>query len=309
MPFCRAVSVMDDDHGIQIMSSMFKHLATVIGGSFLIGAACGQTLENDFANPPVDSRARAFWCWFNGSMTKEQITRDLHEMKDKGMSGAEIWDVSAHRNPDGFVPAGPAFLGEESLDLIAHAIREGTVLRFVCCNHGQQLIVPSPNSGASMIDFIDPAAAEFPAGWGIKDGARQIDRLAPWTDSEEVPVKSFAGTATYTTTIELPEAALSDKTLSIDLGDAKEMAEVFLNGKSLGIVLTPPYRVSLGGAARPGKNELKVQVTKLWANRIIGDITHPEQGTFTRTNMAGAFKAGDTPLPSGLLGPVTILTE
>jgi hypothetical protein len=35
-----------------------------------------------------------------------------------------------------------------------------SILRFVCANHGQQLIVPSPNSGP-MIDFFDPAATEF----------------------------------------------------------------------------------------------------------------------------------------------------
>jgi hypothetical protein len=28
-------------------------------------------------------------------------------------------------------------------------------------NHGQQLIVPSPNSGGPMIDFFDPRATEF----------------------------------------------------------------------------------------------------------------------------------------------------
>ena len=35
------------------------------------------------------------------------------------------------------------------------------ILRFVCANHGQQLIVPSPNSGGPMIDFFDPRATEF----------------------------------------------------------------------------------------------------------------------------------------------------
>ena len=35
------------------------------------------------------------------------------------------------------------------------------ILRFVCSNHGQPLIVPSPNSGGPMIDFFDPRATEF----------------------------------------------------------------------------------------------------------------------------------------------------
>jgi hypothetical protein len=155
-----------------------------------------------------------------------------------------------------------------------------------------------------------PWSLDFPDGWGVKDGARLIDQLASWTASDEVAVKYFSGTATYTTTIELPEDVISKGAdLSIDLGDVKEMAEVFLNGKSLGIVWTPPYRLKLGDAVRPGKNELKIEVANLWANRLIGDLTHPEQGTYTRTNMAQAFKAGDAPLTSGLLGPVGIVAE
>jgi len=194
-------------------------------------------------------------------------------MKQGGMRGGEIWDVAAYADPDGRVPAGPAFLGPESTRLIAHAIREADrlgleigmiassgwnaggswiapphagkgiyqsittvtgpvefhaelplpelpklcprdahgrpiylrevavlavphdksksladlnqvvdltkrieadgklrwevpvgdwdILRFVCANHGQQLIVPSPKSGGPMIDFFDPRATEF----------------------------------------------------------------------------------------------------------------------------------------------------
>ncbi len=226
-----------------------------------------------FADPPVNARPGSFWDWLNGSMTKEQITRDLEAMKRGGMRGGEIWDVAACADPDGRVPAGPAFLGPESTRLIVHAIREADrlgleigivassgwnaggswippehagkglyqsvttvtgpkevhtelllpglpelcprdahgrpvylrevavlavphdkaktladvnqvvdltmridadgklrwhvpagdwdILRFVCMNHGQQLIVPSPNSGGPMIDFFDPRATEF----------------------------------------------------------------------------------------------------------------------------------------------------
>ena len=45
-------------------------------------------------------------------------------MKKGGMRGGEIWDVAAYADPDGRVPAGPAFLGPGSTRLMAHAIRE-----------------------------------------------------------------------------------------------------------------------------------------------------------------------------------------
>ena len=227
----------------------------------------------EFAEPPVHVRPGAFWDWLNGSITKEQITRDLEAMKRGGMRGGEIWDVAAYADPDRRVPAGATFLGPESTQLVVHAIREAgrlgleigmiassgwnaggswippehagkglyqstttvtgpkelhaelplpelpalcprdaqgrpvylrevavlavphnasksladvnkvvdlskmtggdgklrwdvpagdwDILRFVCTNHGQQLIVPSPNSGGPMIDFFDPRATEF----------------------------------------------------------------------------------------------------------------------------------------------------
>ncbi|MCF7956251.1 MAG: discoidin domain-containing protein [Phycisphaerae bacterium] len=78
-----------------------------------------------FVNPPLENRPGAFWPWLNGSVSLERITYELEEMKAKGMSGADIWDVKAHADPDKMIPAGPAFLGDESLDAIAHTVKEG----------------------------------------------------------------------------------------------------------------------------------------------------------------------------------------
>jgi len=61
----------------------------------------------------------------NGNITKESITRDLVEMKAKGMRRAEIWYVAAMNNPDNYIPAGGAFLGDSSIILIKHALKEG----------------------------------------------------------------------------------------------------------------------------------------------------------------------------------------
>ena len=84
-----------------------------------------QQLSNEFINPPMSSRPGAFWCWLNGDVTKESITNDLEEMKDKGMARAEIWDVEARNNTNGAFGIGPAFLGDESVELIKHALSEG----------------------------------------------------------------------------------------------------------------------------------------------------------------------------------------
>ena len=57
----------------------------------------------------------------------------------------------------------------------------------------------------------------------------------------------------------------------IDLGEVKNLAEVTVNGKSLGIVWHAPYRVNVTTALKPGQNELMIKVTNAWVNRLIGD--------------------------------------
>lgn len=77
-----------------------------------------------FMEPPIEARPGAYWAWLNGNVDLARITHELEEMKDKGMSGAEIWDVLCLNNKLGAVPPGPAFLGPESVRAISHAIAE-----------------------------------------------------------------------------------------------------------------------------------------------------------------------------------------
>ena len=74
-------------------------------------------LSKNLVSPPNSSRPGAFWCWLNGDVTKESITNDLEEMKDKGMARAEIWDVGeyTYEGETASIPVGPRFLGEKSL--------------------------------------------------------------------------------------------------------------------------------------------------------------------------------------------------
>ena len=86
--------------------------------------AAGEGLDiAAFQEPPLRARPRAYWDWINGAVTLDQLTRDLEEMKDKGMGGGQMWDTGAHRNPNGFVPPGPPFLGPESVAAMHHSLK------------------------------------------------------------------------------------------------------------------------------------------------------------------------------------------
>jgi hypothetical protein len=133
-----------------------------------------------------------------------------------------------------------------------------------------------------------------------------FDRLASWTDNSDAGVKYFSGAGTYTKTIQASADWFKKGAhLWIDLGDVKNLAEVTVNGKSLGIVWHAPYRVDATAALKPGANQISVKVVNAWVNRLIGD----EQPGATKYTFADVkpYKASSPLLPSGLLGPVFVL--
>jgi hypothetical protein len=134
-----------------------------------------------------------------------------------------------------------------------------------------------------------------------------LHQLESWTKSSDAGVKYFSGTATYAKTITASKDWFENNArLVLDLGDVRELAEVIVNGKSLGITWKAPFQVDLAGSLRPGENKLEIRVTNLWVNRLIGDM-QPGASKITYTTMP-FYQANSPLLPSGLLGPVRILT-
>ncbi len=110
----------------QFLRNAMLIVVTVVSAFLLVQCSVpNNPMTEKFVNPPGSYRAGAFWCWLNGNMSREGISRDLREMSEKGMGRAEIWDVAAINNPDNFIPAGPAFLSDSSLAMIKFAFDEG----------------------------------------------------------------------------------------------------------------------------------------------------------------------------------------
>jgi len=86
------------------------------------------SLEEGFMDPPVSVRPKGYWDWMNGNFDLARLTAELEEAKAQGMAGFDIFDIGAVSNTDGIVPAGPAFMGEECLEAISHAVKEATRL-------------------------------------------------------------------------------------------------------------------------------------------------------------------------------------
>ena len=136
-----------------------------------------------------------------------------------------------------------------------------------------------------------------------------IEQLISWSDSANQGVKYFSGTGTYTKTVQAPGAWFKPGAkLWLDLGDVKNLAQISVNGKPLGVVWKPPFRMDVTAAMKPGANAIVVKVTNLWVNRLVGDQQPNVTKKYTYT--AQQFYRADSPLlPSGLLGPVRVIQE
>ncbi len=188
-----------------------------------------------------------------------------------------------------------------------------------------------------VMEISGPWEVAFDPKWGGPEKA-SFQMLEDWTKRSEEGIKFYSGTAVYRKSFTVDQAALRDSRLAIyiNLGDVREIAEVTLNGKALGVLWKPPFQVNVRGALRPGANKLEVRVTNLWPNRMIGDEQYPDDCTPDGSWRTGKIPAWpdwvlknqprpeprrltfsttkyftkDAPLiPSGMLGPVQLQAE
>lgn len=178
------------------------------------------------------------------------------------------------------------------------------------------------------LELRGPWQVRFDPQWGGPAKPVTFDKLQDWSQHTDPAIRYYSGAATYRTTfqskIENPKSQIS-----LDLGGVAVMAELKLNGRDLGILWKPPFRVDVTDALQPGENSLEVKVVNLWINRMIGDEQLPED---SERNPNGTLRAWpkwvlegkpsptgrytftswrlwkkDSPLAeAGLLGPVTL---
>ena len=120
-------------------------------------------------------------------------------------------------------------------------------------------------------------------------------------------MKYFSGTAAYTKTVQAARGWFRPgQRILLDLGVVRDVAEVSLNGKTLGVLWKPPFRLDVTEALKPGANHLEIKVTNEWTNRLIGDRSAPADKKVLAAPAGGIFGPPPTVNESGLLGPVTL---
>jgi len=194
-------------------------------------------------------------------------------------------------------------------------------------NPGESLVISTYNAPVkgSIYSFYDILSTqkeiegkwkvEFTEGGPALPASREADRLISWTDLGGDDVKDFSGTAKYTISFKRPSGKAD--AWSLNLGRVCESARVSLNGKEIGVLIGPEYKITLDKKQLKKINLLEIKVSNLMANRIAYmDRNNIEWKKFYNINMSarvrqntknGIFDASAwPPRESGLIGPVTI---
>ncbi len=159
-----------------------------------------------------------------------------------------------------------------------------------------------------------------------------FDELTEWKNHTNENIKYYSGTAIYSKTFNF-EAKKTEETerYILDLGKVSIAAEVILNGKNLGVLWMPPFKVDITKELKKGTNKLEIKVTNQWTNRLIGDERFPATDGYNKEDLSmPAWYINNEPMPksdrttfttaqfytknspllsAGLLGPVQIKNE
>lgn len=115
----------------------------------------------------------------------------------------------------------------------------------------------------------------FPEGKQAPEQVK-LKELVSWTEHGDPGVKYFSGTAIYSSEFTYKKGT-EEKDVFLNLGEVKNVAEVSLNGKNLGTLWKPPFRLEVGDVLKEGKNVIEIKITNLWVNRLVGDEKlHPD---------------------------------
>ncbi|MGB7265596.1 MAG: glycosyl hydrolase, partial [Terracidiphilus sp.] len=232
-----------------------------------------------------------------------------------GKSGAEWWDPFTGK----ITGAGP-----------------GPTLHFDLAPYESRVVVftgnPAPPPQQQTAAPFTPI--DLSHNWTLtfdKTGAKAtMPALQSWSDLPGE--KYYSGTVTYERTVDIPESVAHAGEVLLDFGvgtpvqrtqlheagsrawldpPLREAALVYVNGKLAGAVWHPPFNLNVAPLLRSGANQLKIVV----ANTAINELAGRAAPDYRLLNLryGERFTPQDMdhlePLPSGILGPLRLVSE
>jgi hypothetical protein len=282
-----------------------------------LGATLHAALAADVATAPEIGfvhRKLGFADVYFLANTSNHPVHALAQFRVEGLD-ASVWDPLTGKE---------TWMGGKRLDLML-APYESRVVVFSKVRGDEPQLTAAPR----------PGPIDLSAGWKVTFAGESqpvtMDAGHSWT--EDNTRKHFSGQATYERTVTYRAADIARQQIYLTFGEGtpvatqerrsgsgmramyegpvREAAVVFVNGKRAGSVWCAPYQVDVSGLMQDGENAIRVVV----ANTAVNLLAKGPLPDYTALNAkyGKRFDAQDMgsvqPVPSGLLGPVKLVTK
>lgn len=135
----------------------------------------------------------------------------------------------------------------------------------------------------------------------FEENEREVE-LADW---QQLIGKDFSGSCLYKKNFDKPSNLSGD--VMLDLGVVNYSCEAFLNGKSLGVLVMPPYRYKIPYKDIKDKNQLAIRITNSVANEYVSTRSFDKWNKWQLSCYHDKMRAFEEETVSGgLIGPVKI---
>ncbi|TDQ10267.1 glycosyl hydrolase [Pedobacter metabolipauper] len=212
----------------------------------------------------------------------------------------ELWDAVT-----GAIRNLPSFVQRDAVTSVPMQLAAHGSTFIVFRNDGTAGDITKPNYPLAIesIAITTPWSVTFDNQMRGPEKPVQFNTLTDWSVHPSDSIKYYSGAAHYYNSFNIKEVQ-NGMNYIIDLGIAKDIAKVMVNGIEVGGVWTPPYRLDITKVLKTGENKLEIKVVNTWKNRLMGDALLPENQRKTSNQLRPDPRSGLE--SSGLLGPVKI---
>ena len=290
------------DRGLQnLLAPLGDYIIKGESASEMAKFAKAEPMKTELGLRAIRRKTTDGWHYFIVNLTPKDIKGDVALTVP---FGSATWF-----NPmNGDIKAASVINGKLHIDL-----KSGESRILQTSSEAKAVATDAEQTDSEEIEIKGPWMLSFTEENPRVEGTFRLDTLKTWEDLSDAAAITM-GTGVYTTTFKL-NAKQAKKRWSINLGDVRESARVYLNGEFLGCAWAVPYILDCGNALRKGKNELRIEVTNLPANRIADlDRKGVEWRKFNEINVVdinykNTTYANWSPMPSGLNSKVMLQSE
>ncbi len=146
---------------------------------------------------------------------------------------------------------------------------------------------------------------QFDPAFGGPKTAVAFPSLTQWNEHADAAIRHYSGTALYQNEFTL-DAVNKDSPIYLTIDSVFNIVSVIINGIDCGTMWTPPYMLDISKALKPEKNAIEIKVSNTWRNRLIKDLSLPEEERVTWTTAPLESLQNKPLLKAGLEGKVRI---